>query len=122
MRTQATVDGVVRAGAGGAPAVIPVTRNGRTIGVVLEDGAGYRWQPTRDVDQLVTVGTVTVGAVAAAGLVAAAFRRPRVQRITMGPGGWVSFKGGASAPRIRGPRRPWWAVLLHARPLTGPGD
>jgi len=40
-----------------------------------------------------------------------------VQRITMGPGGWVSFKGTAAAPRLRGPHRPWWAVLLRARPL-----
>jgi hypothetical protein len=95
---------------------MPVTRNGRTIGIVLADGTGYRWQPTPDVDQLVTVATVTAGAVAVAGLVAAAFRRPRVQRITMGPGGWVSFKG-AATPRLRGPRRPWWAVLLRARPL-----
>jgi len=117
MRTQAAVDGAVRPDAGGAPRVIPVTRNGRTIGVVVADGTGYRWQPTRDVDQLVTVATVTAGAVAVAGLVAAALRRPRVQRITMGPGGWVSFKGAATAPRLRGPHRPWWAVLLRARPL-----
>ena len=36
--------------------------------------------------------------------------------VSMGPGGWVSFKGGEK-PRPRGPRRPWWAVLLRARPL-----
>jgi hypothetical protein len=102
--------------AGGAPSVVPVVRHGRTIGVVLVDDKGARWQPTSDVDRLATVATVTAGAVATAGLVAAAFHRPRVQRITMGPGGWVSFKGGA-APRPRGPRRPWWAVLLRARPL-----
>ena len=102
--------------ADGAPTVIPVVRHGRTVGVVLVDAEGARWQPTNDVDRLVTVATVTAGAVATAGLVAAAFRRPRVQRITMGPGGWVSFKGGA-APHVHGPRRPWWAVLLRARPL-----
>ena len=103
--------------ASGAPSVMPVVRHGRTIGVVLvDDQGGVRWQPTSDVDRLVTVGTVTAGAVATAGLVAAAFRRPRVQRISMGPGGWVSLKGSA-APRLRGPRRPWWAVLLRARPL-----
>jgi hypothetical protein len=117
MRTQTTVDGVVRLDAGGAPSIIPITRNGRTIGVVVPDAAGYRWQPTRDVDRLITVATVTAGAVAVAGLVGAAFRRPRVQRITMGPGGWVSFKGAAGAPRLRGSRRPWWAVLLRAHPL-----
>jgi hypothetical protein len=118
MRDQTTVDGSVRPGAGGAAPVVPIARNGKTIGVVVPDGAGYRWQPTRDLDHVVTVATVTAGAVAAAGLVAAAFRRPRVQRITMGPGGWVSFKGAATAPRLRGPHRPWWAVLLRARPLN----
>jgi hypothetical protein len=100
----------------GAASVVPVVRHGRTIGVVLVDDKGARWQPTSDVDRLVTIATVTAGAVAMAGLVAAAFRRPKVQRITMGPGGWVSFKGGA-APHPRGARRPWWAVLLRAHPL-----
>ena len=118
MRTQTTVDGAaVPLEPGGSPPVVPITRNGRTIGVVIRDGVGYRWQPTRDLDHVVTVATVSAGAVAAAGLAAAAFRRPRVQRITMGPGGWVSFKGTAAAPRLRGPHRPWWAVLLRARPL-----
>jgi hypothetical protein len=117
MRTQATVDGAVRLDAAGTPPVIPITRSARTIGIVIPDGTGYRWQPTRDVDHLAIVATLTAGAVAVAGLVAAAFGRPRVQRITMGPGGWVSFKGAATAPRLSGPRRPWWAVLLRARPL-----
>ena len=116
MTTQTTVDGAVAAG-GGAPPIIPVTRNGRTIGVVIADGAGYRWQATRDVDHLVTVATITAGAVAAVWVAVAPFGRPRVQRITMGPGGWVSFKGAATAPRLGGSRRPWWAVLLRARPL-----
>jgi hypothetical protein len=114
MTTQATVDGSALTGGTTSP-VLPVTRNGRTIGVVIADGSGYRWQPTRDVDHLVTVATITVGTVTAVAVAAAAFGRPRVQRITMGPGGWVSFKGTATAPRLRGPRRPWWAVLLRAR-------
>ena len=111
------MDGAVRLDARGAPPVVPITRDGRTIGVVVPDGAGYRWQPIRDVDHVATVATVTAGAVAVAGLVAAAFRRPRVQRITMGPGSWVCFKETATAPRLRASRRPWWAVLLRARPL-----
>lgn len=101
-----------------APSIVPVVRHGRTIGVVLVDDDGARWQPTSDVDRLVTVATVTTGAVAAIGLVAAGIRRPGVQRITMGPGGWVSFRGASGAPRLRGPRRPWWAVLLRARSLS----
>ena len=109
------MDGAVRPDADIPTPVIPVTRNGRTIGVLIADGAAYRWQPTRDVDRVVTVATVTAGAAVAVGAVAAALRSPRVGRITMGPGGWVSFKG-AAAPRPSG-RRPWWAVLVRARPL-----
>ena len=108
--------------AGATPTVVPITRGSggctRTIGVVLLDATGTRWQRTTDLERLATVATATVGLVAAAGCVAAAVRRPiaRVDRLTMGPGGWVSFKGGQK-PRPRGPRRPWWAVLLRARPL-----
>ncbi len=101
--------------------VVPVSRgsgpSSRVLGVVLTDRDGCRWQRTSDVDRLVTVATLTGGAVAATALVAAAVRRPspHVDRITMGPGGWVSLKG-TSVPRPR-TRRPWWAVLLRARPL-----
>ena len=108
--------------AGRAPTVVPITRgtNGcaRTIGVVLIDSTGARWQRTADVERLATVAISTVGLVTAIGCAAAALRRPtaRVDRLTMGPGGWVSFKGGEK-PRPRGLRRPWWAVLLRARPL-----
>jgi hypothetical protein len=102
--------------AGTASSVVPVTCGERTIGVVLVDGDGCRWQRTTDLDHVLTVATVTGGAVATAGLIAAALGRPRVQRITMGPGGWVSFRG-AGTPRLRGVRRPWWAHLLRARPV-----
>jgi hypothetical protein len=104
------------------PAVVPITRGSgrstRTVGVVLVDSAGARWQRTVDVERLATVVTATAGLVAAVGCVAAALRRPtaRVDRLSMGPGGWVSFKGGEK-PRPRGPRRPWWAAALRARPL-----
>jgi hypothetical protein len=37
----------------------------------------------------------------------------RVDRLSMGPGGWVSFKGFA-VPKGRPERRPWWARLLRA--------
>ncbi|HEY6746400.1 MAG TPA: hypothetical protein VI357_11865 [Mycobacteriales bacterium] len=105
--------------AAGTPSVVPVTHGDRTIGVVLTDGAGSRWQRTPDLDRAFTIATVTGGAVAAVGLIAAAVGRPRVQRITMGPGGWVSFRG-AGSPRVRGARRPWWAHLLCAHPLDRP--
>jgi hypothetical protein len=108
--------------AGSAPAVVPITRGtgdgARTIGVVMVDPAGARWQRTADVERLAILATATAGLVAITGFVAAALRRPtaRVDRLSMGPGGWVSFKGGEK-PRPRGLRRPWWAVLLRARPL-----
>lgn len=100
-----------------APGVLEITRGRRTLGVVLVDGDGCHWQRTSDVDRLATVAIVSGAAVAGIGLVAAAARRGPVQRITMGPGGWVSFRGTGSAPRLRGGRRPWWAVVLRARPL-----
>jgi hypothetical protein len=115
-RTPSALD---QSGIAGRAPVVPVTRGDRTIGVVLTDGAGSRWQPTPDLDRALTVATVTGGAVAAVGLIAAAAGRPRVQRITMGPGGWVSFRG-AGSPRLRGVRRPWWAHLLRAHPLGRP--
>jgi hypothetical protein len=106
-----------------APGVIvPITRGtgdrARTIGVVLMDAAGTRWQRTVDVERLLGVATIATGLAASTGLVAAALRRPttRVDRLTMGPGGWVSFKGG-DKPKPHGPRRPWWAGVLRARPL-----
>jgi hypothetical protein len=105
-----------RSVAGATPSVVPVTHGDRTIGVVLVDGTGCRYQRTTDLDHILTVATVTGGAVAAAGLIAGALGKPRVQRITMGPGGWVSFRG-AGSPRVRGVRRPWWAHLLRARPF-----
>ncbi|HST64704.1 MAG TPA: hypothetical protein VLM05_05915 [Mycobacteriales bacterium] len=97
--------------------VVPVTRGARTVGVVLRDGTGYRWQSTPDVERVTTVVAVTAGAVAVTGIVAAAARRPKVQRITMGPGGWVSFRN-ARTPRLRDPRRPWWALLLRAHRVS----
>ena len=71
-----------------------------------------------------TVGPVyagiAVGALAVAGATAVGLRwasRPAAPKtITMGPGGWVSFKG-LTPPPIRR-RRPWWAVLLRAQRCT----
>ena len=83
------------------PAVVPVQRGrGRTIGVLVADGEGTRWQRTVDVEGLARLGIV---AAAAAG-VATAVRRPsaRIDRLSMGPGGWVSFRG---FPARKGERR-----------------
>lgn len=102
--------------------IVPITRGGgdcaRTVGVVLVDATGSRWQRTVDLERLLSVATIATGMVAATGFVAAAFRRPtaHVDRLTMGPGGWVSFRGGKK-PEPHGLPRPWWAVVLRARPL-----
>ena len=97
------------------PAVVPVQRGrGRTIGVLVTDGEGTRWQRTTDVEGLARLGIVAAAAVG----VAAAVHRPssRVDRLSMGPGGWVSFRGFPAPKGER--RRPWWAVLLRAHRVT----
>ena len=75
--------------------------------------------PTCAADGPVYAG-IAVGALAVAGATAVGLRwagRPAAPRtITMGPGGWVSFKG-LTPPPIR-QRRPWWAVLLRAQRCT----
>jgi hypothetical protein len=113
-RTPSTLD---RSVVVGQSSVVPVTHGDRTIGIVLIDCDGCRWQRTTDLGQVLTVATVTGGAVAAVALAAGALSRPRVQRITMGPGGWVSFRGDGT-PRVRGVRRPSRTHLLRARPIA----
>lgn len=47
-----------------------------------------------------------------------ASRPPAVRTISMGPGGWVSFKNSkGKAPRTLPGRRPRWARLLRAQRL-----
>jgi hypothetical protein len=97
------------------PAVVPVQRGrGRTIGVLVTDGEGTRWQRTMDVEGLARLGIVAAAAVG----VAAAVHRPsaRVDRLSMGPGGWVSFRGFPAPKGER--RRSWWAALLRAHWVT----
>lgn len=104
-------------GARSAPAVLPVVRDpgNRTIGVLVVDADGVRWQRTTDVEGIVQLGVVAAAMVALPVGIAAALRRPtaRVDRLSMGPGGWVSFRGFA-VPKRRRERRPWWARLLRA--------
>jgi hypothetical protein len=110
-------------GTGGTPRpdAIPVLRGspGRTVGVLVDDGDGLRWQPTPDVEALVRLGIVAAAAVALPVGVAWSLRRPvaRVDRLAMGPGGWVSFKGFA-VPKGRTKRRPRWARLLRAHRVS----
>ena len=96
---------------------------------VLRDGR-VRWHPVVDVTKVVTTAELVVGGVMIARRLAA---RPSSAKaaVTMGPGGWVSMKGGVMAvrparrawrrtrPAVTGPlpRRPWWARLLAATTL-----
>jgi hypothetical protein len=103
------------------PGVIPILRDNpdRTIGVLVDDGDTVRWQPTPDVEGLVRLGIAAAAAVALPVGIAWSLRRPaaRVDRLAMGPGGWVSFKGFA-VPKGRAQRRPWRARLLRAHRVT----
>ncbi|MEX5718610.1 hypothetical protein [Geodermatophilus maliterrae] len=98
---------------------------------VVRDGR-VRWHPVVDVTRVVTTAELVVGAVLVARHLAA---RPSGARamVTMGPGGWVSMKGGAMAVRpanrlwrrdrahpaapVARTRRPLWARLLSTTAL-----
>jgi len=71
-----------------------------------------------DADRLARYTAATAIAVVVA--VAVVRRRPpAVRSLSMGPGGWVSFKGATTAPlSSAGAGRPWWARLLRARRLV----
>ncbi|MBQ1051053.1 hypothetical protein KBX50_21600 [Micromonospora sp. C51] len=99
-------------------ALVPVTRDGRPVGVFVAIGGRVRYRPLPDPDRLLvaTAGVLAVGLVTAGVTVLGRRRPPAVARLTMGPGGWVSFRGvRAPAPRAA---RPWWARLLRARRLV----
>lgn len=104
----------------------------RPMGAFVVKGGRVRWHPVVDLTRVITTAEVVVGGVLIARRLAA---RPSAAkaRVTMGPGGWVSMKGGVMAvrPAERGwrrkrsgpttggtaPRRPWWARLLAATTL-----
>jgi hypothetical protein len=99
--------------------LVPVRRKGRTVGVYLLSGGSVRYRPVVDADHVVSaVAAVTAVTVLGASVAAARRRVPAVGTVSMGPGGWVSFKG-VPAPALRaGRHRPWWARLLRARRLA----
>jgi hypothetical protein len=94
-------------------------------------GRQVRRQPVVDLTRLLVTAEVVVGAVIVAHRLARRPSAPRA-RVTMGPGGWVSMKGGTmsvrpgsrpfSRPRRIGgtrppDRAPVWARVLSAVPL-----
>ena len=104
----------------------------RPMGAFVVRDGGVRWHPSVDWTRVITTAEVVVGGVLVARRLA---DRPSAAkaRVTMGPGGWVSMKGGVMAvrPAERGwrrqrahpavavprTRRPWWARLLAATTL-----
>ncbi|MGY1593585.1 hypothetical protein ACI79D_16550 [Geodermatophilus sp. SYSU D00708] len=97
----------------------------RPLGAFVVRDGRVRWRPAVDVTRVITTAEVVVGGVLVARRLAA---RPSGARavVRMGPGGWVSMKGGAVAvrparrlwrrtrPAPPARRRPWWARLLAA--------
>ncbi|MGY1741933.1 MULTISPECIES: hypothetical protein [unclassified Blastococcus] len=100
----------------------------RPLGAFVVRGGRVRWQPAVDLTRVITTAEWVVGGVLVARRLAA---RPSGAKavVQMGPGGWVSMKGGAMAvrparrlwrrtrPAPPAPRRPWWARLLSAKAL-----
>jgi hypothetical protein len=104
--------------------VIPVFRQDVPTGLFTVDGDDVRWHPVVEPRAQLTRTAAAAGAVAGAATVAAlVFRRAHpVRQITMGPGGWVSFKNCTGSTRVRARRdghRPWWAHLLRAYRVEG---
>jgi hypothetical protein len=97
----------------------------RPLGAFVIRKGRVRWRPALDVSRLLTTAELVVGGVLVARRLA---DRPSGARalVRMGPGGWVSMKGGAMAvrparrvwrraqPAPSPIRRPWWARLLAA--------
>jgi len=111
-------------GTGGPdPAVlIPVSSGGRPLGAFVCTAGRVRYRPVVAADRVAAAAAaVVVATVSAAAVAVVARRRPSaVGTVTMGPGGWVSFKGlPGPAPRVvADSRRPWWVRLLGARRLS----
>jgi hypothetical protein len=105
----------------------------RALGAFVVRNGRVRWRPAVDVTKVITTAEVVVGGVLIARQLAGRPSGAKAQ-VTMGPGGWVSMKGGAMSvrparrawiPRRRPAarpaaprRRPWWARLLSAQALN----
>ena len=129
-----------RAGDGDGSGQLDAGMSGRRpLGAFVVRGGRVRWHPVVDLTRVLTTAELVVGGVLIARRLAAR-PAPTVARVTMGPGGWVSMKGGAMAvrpaahgwrrlrhathpathpppPAEQARRRPWWARLLSATTL-----
>jgi hypothetical protein len=109
----------VIAPAGAEASLVPVRRDGRIVGAYVLSAGSVRYRPVVDLEQVLSaVAGVAAVVVAGAAFAAARRRPPAVGAVTMGPGGWVSFKGATAPPLRPAGRRPWWARVLRARRLV----
>ncbi|MEV0808502.1 hypothetical protein [Micromonospora sp. NPDC050200] len=103
-----------------AAALVPVTRDGRTVGAFVLAGGRVRYRSLPDPDQVLAAaaGVVAVALLTAAVVAASRRRPPAIGAVAMGPGGWLSLRG-TPAPALRpAPGRPWWARVLRAHRLV----
>jgi hypothetical protein len=118
-------------GGGAAPAGFDAALSGsRPLGALVVRDGRVRWHPAVDWTRVITTAELMVGGAVIARRLAA---RPGSTKalVRMGPGGWVSMKGGLMAvrpaergwrrrrshPPVERTRRPWWARLLAATTL-----
>ena len=103
----------------------------RALGAYVVKDGDLRWRPALDLTRVLTTAEIVLGAVVVARHLT---RRPGAPKavVSMGPGGWVSMKGGTVAVR-RGSRpfsrprpvvptpsdgpAPLWARVISAVPL-----
>jgi hypothetical protein len=102
----------------------------RPVGAYAIVDGRVRWHPAVDVTRVVTTAELVAGAVLITHHLTRRASAPKAA-VTMGPGGWVSMKGGTVA--VRPVRRPWgrpravpvmhqdraplWARVISAVPL-----
>jgi hypothetical protein len=101
----------------GEPAPHARTCVSRPVGAFVVTDGQVRWHPTVDVTRLVASAQLVVGAVLLAHRLS---RRPSATKahVTMGPGSWVSMKGGSVA--VRPGSRPWGRPRPLPRTSTAP--
>ena len=107
-----------------------VAAAGRPVGAYVIENGRVHWRPAVDVTRILVTAQLVTGAIVVAHKLSRRAGPPKAY-VRMGPGGWVSMKGGAVAVRpARKPfgrphpitvhpddRAPIWARVISAIPL-----